>query len=412
MNPSLLATRSLLDSTALIRKQVEKLNRMTGAQYNIFELLRLSTHENSHSLIIADLLDPKGSHGQGEVFLEAFKDELSNIQQTEGGAKLGEHFLNLTKESVRVLTELHLGNKTETDGGRIDIALLSSQETIYIENKIYAGLQDRQLDRYLSNGKPVIFLTLTEDDFEQGELPKKPNLFLITYETHISRWLDRCIEIAATKPPVRESISQYLKIIQKLTGQGGSDLMKEQLREIITRDQESLEAFFELQQCEADIMKTVGERLREIGKVVATETSLRLHDYPFDYSKPNQGLMFGCDTWDAEKLQAGIQFHRHYRALAFGVAHTEKQEDHQDHTLANVINKNFKAALGDTSEPSSWWPARQPFDEKWKDWKAEQFWEILACNPAEGDLGAFGNLILNKVKTMKEEVVDKALKNQ
>lgn len=78
MNPSLLATRSLLDSTALVRKQVENLNRMTGTQYNVFDILRLATHENSHSLIISDLLNPKGSHGQGKVFLEAFMLELEN----------------------------------------------------------------------------------------------------------------------------------------------------------------------------------------------------------------------------------------------------------------------------------------------------------------------------------------------
>ena len=119
MDFHLLSAKSLLDSTALIRKQVERINRTTGAQYNVFEILRLSTHENSHSLFIADLLDPNGSHGQGELFLEAFKSELADVEQTQGGTKLSDCFSSLSSEDLAVFTELHLGSKTATSGGRI-----------------------------------------------------------------------------------------------------------------------------------------------------------------------------------------------------------------------------------------------------------------------------------------------------
>ena len=42
---------------------------------NIFKNLRLS--ETQHSVVIGDLLNPKGSHGQGRIFLDLFFSHFS-----------------------------------------------------------------------------------------------------------------------------------------------------------------------------------------------------------------------------------------------------------------------------------------------------------------------------------------------
>lgn len=43
-----------------------------GGAFNIFEILGLSLNETSQSAFIAELLNPKGCHGHGEVFLKLF----------------------------------------------------------------------------------------------------------------------------------------------------------------------------------------------------------------------------------------------------------------------------------------------------------------------------------------------------
>lgn len=43
-----------------------------GENYNLFSILRIEGSELKHSALIANLLDPKGSHGCGDAFLRAF----------------------------------------------------------------------------------------------------------------------------------------------------------------------------------------------------------------------------------------------------------------------------------------------------------------------------------------------------
>ena len=50
--------------------QDEKYKR--GDSFNIFKSCGVNHYETTHSSIIAELLNPKGSHGQGGLFLKEF----------------------------------------------------------------------------------------------------------------------------------------------------------------------------------------------------------------------------------------------------------------------------------------------------------------------------------------------------
>ncbi len=408
MNDILQSARSLLDSTTLIRKQAETLNRVTGGQFNLFRLLRLNGQENCHSLLLAEILNSKGAHGQGAVFWEAFKEVLGDIKPVGGGSSLGERLSGLTGEQIGVKTEHHLGSKTETSGGRVDIAIECTQQALFIENKIYARLQEQQLERYLGTGHPVIFLTLSEQDFEENQLPENPNLYRVTYKTHIRRWLLRCIELSATIPPVRESLSQYLTCVEELTIQGGNHLMQEQLKTIITRDSESIKAFFELRQCEAAILNSVGERFLETGRFVAEQLGLELLEKTFDYTGKYQGLSFQCNTWTAHNLQVGVQFCRNLQDLFFGVAYIQERTDDASSVLALRIADRFRSALGEAGNPNSWWTAYQFFSPPWRNWGPEEYANMLVSQPSKENPGAFGQLLLDNVREVKT-VLDEAL---
>jgi hypothetical protein len=68
---------NLLYQITAIRKQYDKMAELTGENFNVFKVLGLTTNEvRTHSAFIAELLNPKGSHGQKDVFLKLFLEVL------------------------------------------------------------------------------------------------------------------------------------------------------------------------------------------------------------------------------------------------------------------------------------------------------------------------------------------------
>ena len=67
--------KKLLDKTSSvveIDKSIKREREKRGELFNIFHVLSLDTAEVYHSKMIACLLDPKGHHGCGDLFLKAF----------------------------------------------------------------------------------------------------------------------------------------------------------------------------------------------------------------------------------------------------------------------------------------------------------------------------------------------------
>ena len=59
----------------------ESTKRLTEQDFNVFEILKLSTSEvRTHSAFIAELLNPRGSHGQQDKFFKLFIDEICSYQ--------------------------------------------------------------------------------------------------------------------------------------------------------------------------------------------------------------------------------------------------------------------------------------------------------------------------------------------
>ncbi len=112
--------------------------RRLGTRFNVLDFI--DPDENRLSDIFADLLDPRGTHGQGDCFLQAFVDILSidrNVLFPTGGSN-----------TVHVLRE------ASTDNGRIDIVLtIDGGGAIGIENKPHAMDQPEQMKRYAAHLK-------------------------------------------------------------------------------------------------------------------------------------------------------------------------------------------------------------------------------------------------------------------
>ena len=63
-----------------IREKYEMLAKITGENFNVFQILRLQSSEvRLHSSFIAELLNIQGSHDQGDKFLLLFLKQLEEM---------------------------------------------------------------------------------------------------------------------------------------------------------------------------------------------------------------------------------------------------------------------------------------------------------------------------------------------
>lgn len=223
--------QNLLHRISDINKKYEQFAKLSGDNFNVFSVLGLNSAENMHSLFIAELLNPNGTHGQGCLYLSLFLQELDLIKSYKE--------LN----SAKVTTEKHIGeiDKDYLEGGRIDIFIEHVSNNIIIENKIYAGDQYNQLYRYYQFGKKhfdnplILYLTLdgSEPSSESlGELTLD-KVTCISYAKHIISWLNVCIEKSASLSIIRETLIQYRNIIKKLTNQCSSKDKEMEINDIL-----------------------------------------------------------------------------------------------------------------------------------------------------------------------------------
>lgn len=142
---------NILNQVRIVSRKIkeqrkEKFER--GENYNIFyDLGFMSDEVHLHSMFLANLLNPKGSHGQRGKFLEAF---LKMLQKSFPAISADRLVLDTANASVEV--EKYIGRQTDNEGGRIDIYLTDGKHSIIIENKIYAVDQHHQMLRYWNYG--------------------------------------------------------------------------------------------------------------------------------------------------------------------------------------------------------------------------------------------------------------------
>jgi hypothetical protein len=141
--------------------------------------------------------------------------------------------------------------KTEKamEDGRMDIFIAGNQKTIAIENKIYAGDQDKQIARYSKYATKIVYLTLDGREPSKystnGEENVKDKLILISYKDIIN-WLEQCIEKAVNFSYLRETIAQYINLLKYLTGQSRRKDMSDEIVEATIQNSASLESAFRI----------------------------------------------------------------------------------------------------------------------------------------------------------------------
>ncbi len=195
-------------------KQLEnEWEKFAAPYFNIFRVLRLQRHETKlHSRFLAELLDPRGSHGQSDYFLRTFlelgkKDGLCYPTEWSSGLP--------AVLDWKITTEEGIGN-----WGRLDIVIRCARKFVMvIENKVDAGEGTEQLLRYhkwldeqQADFRNLVFLT---PNLRIPETIFQDKCIRLTYCKHIDDWLrEAAREIQA--PQLRFALDQYLQVVESL----------------------------------------------------------------------------------------------------------------------------------------------------------------------------------------------------
>lgn len=236
-------------------KVYEKHAELSGEKFNIFSIMGMESDEvRTHSAIIGELLNPKGSHSLSSKPLELFIKEVFPFK---------EDFI-FDYESSVCHKEVHIGtiNQDKTEGGRIDLIVKDCNGVkLVIENKIYAPEQKNQLERYKNQypNAEILYLTLDGDDAKsKGKLTINKDYFLCSYKESILNWIESCAKEAYDKPMVREVLNQYAFLIRELTNQTTNKKMSEKIAEIIENNyQESLEIYKNFENARRNIISSI-----------------------------------------------------------------------------------------------------------------------------------------------------------
>lgn len=115
----------------------------------------------------------------------------------------------------------------------------SSMQAVIIENKIRAADQPGQLARYAEQMQEynphVLYLTLDGREASQDSA-RGIDYRCISYRDNVVPWLKGCQKRAYDEPELRESVAQYVRLIEKLTGTDFSEAYMNHLKELCLQD--------------------------------------------------------------------------------------------------------------------------------------------------------------------------------
>jgi len=212
-------------------------------QFNIFTALHKQNDEvRLHSRFLSVLLSPISKHKNGDTFLRLFLNTL-----------LIEDF---DIDGIEVFPT----ENEKSEYKEIDILIINrkNRQAIIIENKIEASDSNHEnrgqlegyfdliqsIERIPANNIKTFYLTLDRHEPSYKSLGKYISLEningrTIDYEHEIADWLNLCLKETANQPFLRESIIQYLNLIQRMTN--NIDLQERfEIRDLIASSSENM----------------------------------------------------------------------------------------------------------------------------------------------------------------------------
>ncbi len=333
--------RLLLERVARLYERHEAGRR---APFNVFSVLRSPSDEvNLHSRFLHALLNYRKPREAARGNLKDFLEHVGIKDFEERGAEVGR----------------------ERDNIDILITTADKKKAVVIENKIWAIDQPEQLQKYHKKLKKqgysdIYLLYLTPYGREPskesvGDLPYEA----LSYKAHLPPWLKRCQKRAYDEPELRESVAQYLHLVQKLTGTDFKGEYMNELRDLCLQDN-NLVLAHDLHEgmieAKASLLKNLWDEIEDAQE----ELNLPAKDDKLSNTSPemiknfvsnaknpkHRGLYYGDEVrkaWlcvsfeDANRISLGVRCHR------------DNREER------NELDQVLEAVPGRRSDKDDWW---------------------------------------------------------
>ncbi len=191
----------------------EQLNRTEASGFNVFDLIR--PDENRLSEVLELLLDPRGAHGQGDLFLRLLMERLNAGLSTK----------NTKHATVQRNARTH---RIERNRRLMDV-LVDAGDLVIIENKVTAVEQHQQVKDYLDHLQfciedrsirgTLIYLTprgglpgsISREDAKQKKLENRLRCW--SYSRDLRAWLEEC-QRQCMAPRFRNFLSDFIQYIE------------------------------------------------------------------------------------------------------------------------------------------------------------------------------------------------------
>ena len=366
--------RELLIRVGAVNKKYEGIAEITGENFNVFRILNLSTAEvRTHSAFLAELLDPKGSHGLKDTFLRLFTNQFE--------------IKDFDTINANIVVEEHIGNLNEdsTEGGRIDIVIKSkNSKEIVIENKINAGDQYNQMVRYRNHypNANLLYLNLGgkgPEEYSRGILQSDKDFKVISYRNDIIVFLKECHKESSNFPILRETITQYINLIKYLTGQTINDNMANDIVKLIGKDVENIKAAFEVAKTIDNFRYELLNEFKDQLKELANELKLEVKFSDNRLGESNSCFWFYHQSW---KYCIEFKFERNWLYTGIELVDDQYRFDEQ---IKDDIFQKTRNITTNSWQPDGWaWQTSFPEINKWFVFDEEPWLDIYDKKTMKG----------------------------
>lgn len=380
------STNTLLQKTSAIIDKFESMAELTGERFNVFNILGMGSSEvKLHSALIAELLNPKGKHSLGELFLNHFLHGIRELNLDNG---ISQRIDNFYGDSLAVDKEKWTGYiiNNYTEGGYIDIILCAKNgATIIIENKIYANDQKGQLRRYHNYKKDAILIYLTLEGKQANiettfndQYPGDPiTPVCISYKTFIIDWLEKCKKDAVNHPTLRETITQYIYLLKELTHQTTNHFMKNEVVNLIAQNTDFIRSAQEIWANEEGIKLQILNNLCAKLRTYSEKAGWQFDTAGVSGKLGKKDTGFGFKTKDTP-YWVYYYFRDNYEKLEVGIDWVPEQP--KDDSLKEELRKHFQNFEYGTKlkhEDWIWGSVFKPWNVPWAEVQDNVYNEII-----------------------------------
>ena len=394
------------------RLQREKNELYDSNRFNPFQFLR--TDEMGLSKILAFLLDPMETHGQGDLFLNSFL-KFINKHQFLAYQKVNIYLEKITKEENNEIT-----NEAINKNGRHDIfieGLLDNKRSwvISIENKLQGAVDQpkqmhtyaQDLKNYVSESYFLIYLpvfsnnppeiSISEKDWAELMTKKKA---MVLSASMIIQWLDNTIIIA---PAVKQFCNDFKKFLSADI-MGNTQNSNELVEYLVNNDKVLFSALTVLEAKKSLYEKLIKMLIEQLK--IRCFRYIELINYGFEFGENGT---FNNKEYELylgdEEFGVSICFAtKEARDPYYGVyAHGDKLFDGMTKIFHDfIIQNNF-------DEPEGYYPVSKWFEDEYEVWDATVLSKIPSGELANYIFELWEPLLdiisknLDKIKELKME---------